>query len=202
MYVPPLYRQNDMTAIRQFIREARLASLVTVKDGRPLVSHVPVMLVDDDSTEHGRLICHLAANQQVATLNGPALITFLADDAYIHPGWYESTREHRRVVPTWNYIAVHISGEARTIEDPTAVHSLVEQLTDHHEQHRETRWQVNDAPADFIEGMLRGIVGVEIEIQSIEAKWKLGQDETAADFAGAISGLDKSDDARDRAAAN
>jgi transcriptional regulator len=201
VYLPPLFRQDDLTVIRDFIRAARLASLVTVEGGRPLVSHVPMLLLDDLS-QYGTLICHLSrANPQAGTLNGPALVTFLGNDAYVHPGWYESKRDHGKVVPTWSYVAVHAHGEARTIEEPGKLRSLVEHLTDRHEPGRDDRWRVSDAPAEFIEKMLNGIIGVEIEIRSFEAKWKLGQDESVADFHGAIAGLEKSPGERDRSAA-
>jgi transcriptional regulator len=201
MYLPPRYRQEDVTVISDFIRAARLASLITVDSGIPVVSHIPVLLLDD-ATENGVLVCHISrANPQASTLNGPALVTFLGDDAYIHPGWYESKRDHGKVVPTWNYVAVHVRGEARRVEEPTELRAILERLTDQHEKGREGRWHVSDAPADYIETMLDAIIGIEIKIHSVEAKWKFGQDKSVADFDGVIAGLEKSPDERDRSAA-
>ena len=197
MYNPPVFRQADPQLLREAIRSARLGSLITVAGSIPLVSHVP-MLLDDAPGPHGTLRCHLArANPQVATLDGPALATFVLDDAYVHPGWYGTKGENGRVVPTWNYVAVHVRGDARTLDRAQTL-ATVEALTDRHERERDKPWHVADAPEDYVRMMLDAIVGVELVVTSIEGKWKLGQDEPERDAHGVMEALERSASERER----
>jgi transcriptional regulator len=108
------------------------------------------------------------------------------------PAWYATKREHGRVVPTWNYITAHVYGELVIHDDVAWLEALVRRLTAHHEDGRPAPWSVDDAPTDYIAGQLRAIVGVEIRIERIEAKAKLSQNRSDADFAGSIAGLEAS----------
>ena len=110
-------------------------------------------------------------------------------DAYISPGWYASKAEHGRVVPTWNYITAHVYGTLVVHDDPAWVEDLVRRLTGRHEAEAEHPWSVDDAPAAFIAGQLRAIVGVELIITRIEAKAKLSQNRPEADVVGVVAGL-------------
>jgi transcriptional regulator len=110
-------------------------------------------------------------------------------DSYISPGFYESKREHGRVVPTWNYLTAHIHGELIVHDDPVWLEALVRRLTDRHEAARPEPWSVDDAPRDYTENQLRAIVGVELRVTHIEAKAKLGQNRSSADVDGVIEGL-------------
>jgi transcriptional regulator len=110
-------------------------------------------------------------------------------DAYITPGWYASKAEHGRVVPTWNYVTAHVYGRLVVHDDPVWTEDLVRRLTAKHEAYRDHPWSADDAPRPFIEGQLRAIVGVELEITRIEAKAKLSQNRPAADVEGVIAGL-------------
>lgn len=204
MYLPPHFRQDDLGEIHALIRSARLATLVTVSHGAPLVSHVP-MILDEANPPYGTLLCHVSrANPQWLAVEPTteALAIFLGPDAYISPSWYESKREHGKVVPTWNYVAVHAHGRIRAFEDPERLRALVERLTRKHEANRTQPWEVGDAPESFIAGQLRGIVGLEITIERLEGKWKLSQNRSAGDVAGVIAALESSPDATDRATAN
>ncbi len=186
------------------IRAARLGTLITIADGAPMISHVP-MLFDENEGPHGTLLCHVSrANEQWRAIGAgsDAVVVFLEPDAYITPNWYASKREHGKVVPTWNYIAVHAYGTATTVEQPRDVRKFVERLTRKHEGDRADPWHVTDAPEPYIEAQLRGIVGIEIAVQRFDAKWKLGQNRPEADTAGVIAGLDASADAMDRAVAD
>jgi transcriptional regulator len=120
---------------------------------------------------------------------GESLVIVRGADAYISPSWYQSTTEHGRVVPTWNYITAHVYGRLVVHDDPGWVEHLVRRLTDKHESHREQPWWVDDAPPPFIAGQLRAIVGVELAITRIEAKAKLSQNRPQADIDGVIAGL-------------
>jgi transcriptional regulator len=203
VYVPPHFRQDDVTEIHALIRSSRLATLVTVAQSAPVISHVP-MLLDDTARPYGKLLCHLSrANEQWRSI-GPdteALVIFMGPDAYVTPSWYETKREHGKVVPTWNYIAVHGYGPVRVVEDRQELRSFVERLTHKHEAHRAEPWNVSDAPEAFIEAQLGGIVGLEITVRRFDAKWKLSQNRPAVDVAGVIAGLESSTNATDRATA-
>ena len=114
---------------------------------------------------------------------------FAGPDAYISPSWYATKRETGKVVPTWNYVAVHAYGELVVHDDPVWSADLVRRLTDHHEAARDEPWSVDDAPADFVRAQLRAIVGIELPITRLEGKRKLSQNRPAADVAGVIAGL-------------
>jgi transcriptional regulator len=121
---------------------------------------------------------------------GTSVLTLFRGAAhYVSPSWYAAKREHGRVVPTWNYALVQVRGTIRFIQDPQWLAALVAALTDEHERTRAAPWRVSDAPPDYVAGMLRGIVGFEIEIGAIEGKFKSSQNRSAADRAGVRAGL-------------
>lgn len=189
MYVPPHFRQSDTAAMQAAMRDIAFASLVSHGEHGLTASHVPLLL-DAARGPYGVLRGHLArANMQARQKPDQALAIFLGPQGYISPGWYAAKREHGKVVPTWNYIAVHASGPLRWIEDGEALLAIVRDLTEHHEAGLPAPWRVSDAPADFIAGMLRGIIGFELEIADLQGKWKLSQNRSPADIAGGIAGL-------------
>lgn len=208
LYQPAAFREPDQDILHALIAAARLAMLASNgPDGVPDVTHLPLRL-DAQAGPHGALIGHLArANPHVGRLRecGRAVAVFQGVEAYVSPNWYASKVEHHRVVPTWNYEVVHAAGRIEVIDDPARLHAVVADLTDHHER-RQARpgsvpWSVDDAPATFIEGQLRGIVGLVLHIDSLIGKRKLSQNRPEADRAGAAAGLAASDDPRDRATA-
>ncbi len=202
MYIPPHFRQDDPVELRALIHGARLATLVSVADGVPFVSHVPLML-DESASPHGTLLGHLSrANPQWRTLAaGDALVIFMGPDAYVSPNRYASKAEHGKVVPTWNYVAVHAYGRPRLIEAPAELRALVDRLTALHEADEPVPWSSTDAPPAYVEAQLAGIVGFAIPIDRIEGKWKLSQNRPDADMAGVIDGLSASRSEADRATA-
>jgi transcriptional regulator len=146
-------------------------------------SHIP-MLLEEQHGQHGRLLGHLARpnGQWKATPDGsPALAIALGPDAYVTPSWYPTKRESGRVVPTWNYVSIHVHGVVRFFHDRERLLDLVERLTDREERSRENPWKVSDAPPEFVDAMLKGIVGVELAISRIEGKWKASQNRSAQD---------------------
>ncbi|MBO0898351.1 FMN-binding negative transcriptional regulator [Cellulomonas sp. zg-ZUI199] len=200
MYVPVFNAVEDATEIRGLVAAAGSAELVTVgPDGYPTSTLLPVVWDGD------RLVLHMArANPQWRTIgdDAPALAVVTGPQAYVSPSWYPSKAEHGRVVPTWNYSAVHLTGRARVHTDPAWLHDAVSALTDRHETGRPDRWQVTDAPEVFVEKQLRAIVGIELLVERVEAKAKLSQNRSAADHAGVVAGLATQDDAQASAVAH
>ena len=187
MYVPSFNRIDDDGEIRRFVAAARSAEFVTVDpDGVPVATLLPIMW-DGDT-----VVAHMArANPQWKTIapDSPALLICSGPEAYISPSWYAAKAEHGRVVPTWNYSAVHLSGTVRVHEDRDWLRDVVTQLTGVHEDVRSEPWHVSDAPEKYIDGQLGGIVGLEITVTRVEGKAKLSQNRSEADRRGVVSGL-------------
>lgn len=200
MYVPPAFRQTDLPALHREIGNCRLATLVSHGKNGLQASHLPLLLRPDEG-RYGTLYGHLArANPhwQVLAEGTEALVLFNGPDAYVSPSWYPAKAEHGKVVPTWNYIAVHAYGRAEVFDDAERLRSLLAGLTERHEGPRPQPWAVDDAPQDYIAGMLRAVVGFALPIERLEGKWKLGQNRSEADRRGVHDGLANSTDPRDR----
>ncbi len=202
MYIPTAFRETDRSLIQDTIRDGRLASLVTATAAGLVCTPLP-MLLDADEGPLGTLYGHVAkANPHwMAAPIGAALAIFMGPDAYITPSWYDRKRRDGKVVPTWNYMAVHAHGPVEFFEDAGRLLDIVTRLTDRHEAHRTCPWAVGDAPAEFIRAQLGAIVGVRLPIARLEAKRKMSQNHTAQDRATVKAGLAHSDDARDQRAA-
>lgn len=191
MYLPSTFREDDPVRIRAAIRDFPFAQLVTFGEGGLTATPVPLML-DPDAGPQGSLIGHLArANPQWKTADTAveALAIFSGPDGYVTPSWYATKRETGKVVPTWNYVSIQVRGRISFHEDADTLLGIVTRLTESHERSRAEPWAVSDAPADFVVGQLRAIVGVRLEITAISAKWKMSQNRTEADRAGVRDGL-------------
>lgn len=191
MYISPAFRQPDAEAQRALIAAHPLAQLVSGGESGLQADPLPLLL---DSYPDGawRLRGHLArANPHGQSLarNGACLAMFQGEAGYISPGWYATKAEHGKVVPTWNYQALHCHGQAQVITDPTWLMALLQALTGVHEAQRQAPWQVKDAPPGFIDTLIGAIVGIEIRVTRTEAKWKLSQNRSRADRDGTIAGL-------------
>lgn len=200
MYTPRAFALDDLPELQQLIRHTRLAQLVTFGEHGLQASHLPLLLNPDEGP-NGTLYGHLAkANRQWQDLqNGSeALVIFAGAEAYVSPGFYPAKAEHGKVVPTWNYLAVHAYGQAEVFTDTERLLTLVSALTDRHENGRAQPWKVSDAPVDYIDGMLKAIVGFALPIQRLQGKRKLSQNRSAADIAGVREGLAASFDVRDQ----
>ncbi|AGL87838.1 negative transcriptional regulator, PaiB family [Pseudomonas sp. NFPP10] len=200
MYLPRAFVDEDLARLQQLILGSRLATLVTWGALGLQASHLPLLL-DPGQGANGTLYGHLAkANPQCAELaaGAEALVIFTGEDAYVSPSFYPSKAEHGKVVPTWNYVAVHAYGQPEVFSDPERLLKVVGGLTERHEAGRPQPWQVTDAPADYLEGMLRAIVGFALPIQRLEGKRKLSQNRSAEDIAGVREGLAASADLRDQ----
>lgn len=204
MYNPSGFAIKDLHELQQQILDTRLAVVVTHDEQGLQASHLP-LLFSPDQGPNGTLYGHFArANPQWKALqNGAeALVIFAGADAYVSPGFYPSKAEHGKVVPTWNYVAVHAYGSAEVFSDADRLLNLVSALTDRHEAARAQPWTVADAPADYIDSMLKAIVGFALPIQRLEGKRKLSQNRSTADIAGVREGLAASPDAHDQALAH
>ncbi|ROM92153.1 FMN-binding negative transcriptional regulator [Pseudomonas brassicacearum] len=204
MYTPSAFAIDDLPALHQQILDTRLAVLVTHGEQGLQASHVPLLLSPEQGP-NGTLYGHLArANPQWQELEAgaEALVIFAGADAYVSPAFYPSKAEHGKVVPTWNYVAVHAYGNAEVISDAHRLRNLVSDLTDRHERGRPQPWKVDDAPAHYIEGMLKAIVGFALPIHRLEGKRKLNQNRSTADIAGVREGLTASTNPHDQALAH
>jgi transcriptional regulator len=186
MYVPR-FNVMDADEVRPFVAAAGSAELITVgDDGFPLATRLPVLWSED------RLIFHMAlANPHWRSIEegAPALAVVTGPEAYISPSWYATKAEHGRVVPTWNYSAVHFTGRVTVRRTPEWLKEAVTSLTDHHEGRREEPWSVTDAPESYVAQQLKAVVGIEFSVTAVEAKAKRSQNRSAEDRAGVIAGL-------------
>jgi transcriptional regulator len=196
MYLPAPFRESDRSTLYDFIVAHPLAVLVSaMADGfaeAPYATHVPLHLDRDAGVLRG----HLArANPHVDRLRAApggaaaALAVFTGTDHYITPAWYPSKQEHGKVVPTWNYIAVHVQGTATLHDDSAWLDAHLSQLTDAHEASQAHPWAMHDAPADYLAAQMRAIVGVTVRIDALEGKYKLSQNRSDADISGVVRGL-------------
>jgi len=202
VYIPPAFRDDDKESLRATIRAARLATLVTATAEGLLATPLPLLL-DESEGEHGTIYGHVAkANPQWrAPVLGDGMAIFMGPDAYVTPAWYQTKQETGKVVPTWNYVAIHAYGPVEFFEDADRLLEVVTRLTNLHEGGRAAPWSVSDAPPDFIQSQLKGIVGLRMPVARLEGKRKMSQNRNATDRAGVASGLAASDRPSDRAVA-
>ncbi|HEX3755421.1 MAG TPA: FMN-binding negative transcriptional regulator [Rhizomicrobium sp.] len=188
MYVPDHFREDRVPVLHDAIRRIGFGTLVTLDDDGIEANHVPMLL----DAEAGILRGHLArANPQARSLRpgAQALAIFLGPHAYVSPSWYPSKVETGKAVPTWNFIAVHAQGTIVRQQDAAWLRAHVAALTEVHEAARATPWSLADAPSDYLDGMLRAIIGFELAVTRLDGKWKLSQNRSPADIAGVRDGL-------------
>ncbi|XVX20026.1 FMN-binding negative transcriptional regulator [Actinomycetota bacterium] len=192
MYVPASNRIEDDAEIRAMVEAVAAAHLITVgPDGEPDSTLLPILWDGD------RVVAHIArANPQWERIapDSPALLVIPGPDAYISPSWYVEKERHGRVVPTWNYTQVQLRGTARVVQERDWLLEAVTLLSERHERGRELPWAVADAPEKYIDGMLRGIVGIEITVTEVHGKVKLSQNRLPEDRARVVEGLAAEDD--------
>jgi transcriptional regulator len=195
MYIPAHFA-IDAAAVGDLLTNHGAADLITLTEDGLLATMLP-FAYEPSAGEHGALYGHVARNndQWRKPALGESLAIVRGPDAYVSPSWYAAKAEHGRVVPTWNYLTAHVYGQLLVHDDPGWVEDVVRRLTTKHENARlaspgqPPAWSVDDAPRKFIEGQLRAIVGLELQITRIEAKAKLSQNRPATDIAGIVEGL-------------
>jgi len=209
MYIPAPHAESNEDTLFDFIAGNPLGAFVTTSSSGELVAtHMP-WVIHRERGEHGALEGHIARANSGHTAHLDlgadhrlsALVIFTGPDAYISPNWYASTIEHGKVVPTWNYVAVHVYGKARFTTDREFLSRHLAQLVSLHESARPTPWSLSDAPREYIERQMQAIVGVELAIERIEGKWKMSQNRPAQDVAGVVDNLRSSPVPEDRAVA-
>lgn len=198
VYLPPHFTESDPEILAAHIDRYDFATLVTHGSGGLIASQIPILAERRD----GRLYLqgHIARpNPQAADLDGPgeALVIFAGPHAYVSPSWYQA----QPAVPTWNYASVHAYGAARRIEDIEWLRGFLRRLSARHEAREAAPWRMDDQPAPFLDGMLKGIVGLEIAVERCEGKFKLSQNRPAVDRPRIIAALERRDDADSRAVA-
>lgn len=190
MYCPPAFKEDRADVLRQAIRAHPLGTLVTSGLSGLAANVLPFSLV---SEPHGDVLrAHLAkANEQLLDLRegAPALVLFQGPQSYISPSWYPSKQEHGKVVPTWNYVVIEVRGTPTIIEDEAWLLAQIGELTSAHESKRADPWKVADAPREFIQAQLKGIVGLELPISRMEGKWKVSQNQPEQNRSGVVAAL-------------
>lgn len=191
MYVPKPFEETDVSVLHQLILAHPLGALVTLTHHGLDANHIP-FLVRAAPAPLGTLHGHMARANPLwrdFSRDVEALVIFQGPETYISPSWYPSKKEHGEVVPTWNYAVVHVHGSLRVIDDPVWMRAHLEELVTRCEAGRPIPWKMTDAPAEYIERMIRAIVGLEIPIQRLIGKWKVSQNRAARDREGVIEGL-------------
>ncbi|CAA6604821.1 FMN-binding negative transcriptional regulator [Rhodospirillaceae bacterium LM-1] len=191
MYTPAHFKEERLPVLQAAIQSSGLAILVSSASHGLEVSHLPLFLEPTEGP-FGTLYGHMARANPHANLRNAdtdSLAIFQGPHAYVSPSWYETKRQTDKVVPTWNYIAVHAHGRLELADDPVLARSVVEKLTAIHEAQREHPWAVSDAPNDYLQTMLKAILPFRLPISRLEGSWKLSQNKAAEDRAGVIQGL-------------
>jgi transcriptional regulator len=191
MYLPAHFAETRPEELHRVIREHPLGMLVTPGEAGMDADHIPFEL-DPGAGAHGVLTAHVArANPlwQRCPTGTQVMVVFRGAQAYISPSWYPSKHEAHRQVPTWNYEAVHVHGTLTVRDDERFVRGLVARLTRRHEATEPQPWKMGDAPPDYIDSMLRNIVGIEIAVSTMTGKSKLSQNKDERDRLGAADAL-------------
>ena len=205
MYAPRHFEETRPEVLHELVRSHPLGLLITQDADAGLSANLVPFLLEHDEAGRAVLRAHVArANPvwQAARRDVDSLVVFQGPQAYVSPGWYASKAEHGKVVPTWNYVMVQARGKLQVHEDAPWLLSLVTRLTQRHEAALPRPWAVADAPADFIDGMLRAIVGIEIPLDALAGKWKVSQNRSTADREGVAAGLREQGAASDGASVN
>jgi transcriptional regulator len=191
MYLPAHFQEERLDVLHQFIRRHGFATLVTLGPDGLTANHIPFLL-DTDRGTHGTLRGHVARSNplwKASRTDMDSLAVFQGAYGYISPSLYPTKAETGKVVPTWNYAVVHAYGPLCVIDDTEWLRTMVTDLTNHHESVRARPWAVTDAPGEFVDRMLKAIVGIEIPISRLEGKWKVSQNRPPKDRSGVVAGL-------------
>ena len=189
MYLPRHFEQNDAAVLAEAMHAHPLATLIVATTEGPTADLIPLEF-HPELGAHGTLRGHVArANPLWRAAGASVLAVFHGPQAYVSPNWYPSKREHGKVVPTWNYTMVQARGALRAVDDAPWLRALVGRLTEHHEAQQVQPWSVSDAPDDYVQQMLKAIVGIEIVLTSLIGKWKVSQNRSAADREGVATGV-------------
>lgn len=199
MFVAPPSREDRRDVLLQAVRDIHFAAVVVAPGGVFASSHLP-LLVKETGNGDVLLEGHVSRANDLwrQSRDTPALAIFQGPQAYIHPGWYPSKQRDGRAVPTWNYIAVHLTGVISANEDETWLRRHLEELTAANESGRAEPWAIDDAPPEYVAALIKGVVGLQIRVETIEGNWKMGQRQPLENRLGAAQGLAASPHAADQ----
>jgi transcriptional regulator len=192
MYLPKHFSVDDPALLAQLIAEYPLATIVGSLENQLEINHLPLMLSSDRTKLYGHIARVNPLVKVAGSSNTSVTAIFNGPQAYVTPAWYPSKKETGKVVPTWNYAVVHAQGNIKLIEDVQWLRSHVAQMTNIHEPTYQSNWKLDDAPEDYVQMMLKAIIGIEIEVQSLTGKFKLSQNRPAEDYAAVVETIEKS----------
>ena len=192
MYLPKHFLIEDPAILGQLIAEYPLATIIGNLDGQLEINHLPLMLSENKTKLYGHIARSNPLTKVAGSTNTAVTAIFNGPNAYVTPAWYPSKQESGKVVPTWNYAVVHAQGSIKLIEDPAWLRSHVAQMTDIHEPTYQSNWKLDDAPEEYVQMMLKAIIGIEIEVNSLIGKFKLSQNRPAQDYEAVVKQLEKS----------
>jgi transcriptional regulator len=193
MYIPKHFGETNLDVIQALMSDYPLSTLVTLSADGLNANHIPLHWVDNGS-DYGCLRGHVARANPMWTYvdrGCEVLAIFQSENAYISPSWYATKQQTGKVVPTWNYAAVHAYGTMRVIDDAAWIRNQLEAMTFHHELAFPEPWMVSDAPQDFTDMLIEQIVGIEITITRLQGKWKVSQNQSSENQESVIEGLHK-----------
>lgn len=193
MYLPAHFAENRSEILQALIQQNPLATLVMHTADGLEANHIPLQFLPPTvAAPHGLLQGHVARANALwknAQAETDVLVIFQGPHAYISPSWYPGKADHARIVPTWNYVAVHARGQLVIKDDAAWLREFLGRLTATHETEAKSAWRMDDAPDDYIKKMLTAIVGFEITINALQGKWKVSQNKSVAERAGMVQGL-------------
>lgn len=192
MYLPKHFSVDDPALLAQLIAEYPLATIVGSLENQLEINHLPLMLSSDRTKLYGHIARVNPLVRVAGSSNTSVTAIFNGPQAYVTPAWYPSKKETGKVVPTWNYAVVHAQGNIKLIEDVQWLRSHVAQMTNIHEPTYQSNWKLDDAPEDYVQTMLKAIIGIEIEVKSLVGKFKLSQNRPAEDYAAVVETIEKS----------
>ena len=204
MYIPAKNAELRPAVLHDFMEAHPLVALVSATEGDLFATHLPIVL-HRDRGRHGTIEGHFAranGHHRHLAARPDALCMFSGPGAYISPSWYPGKLLHGEEVPTWNYVAVHAHGTVILHDDHAFLWRHLEELTTRFEADRERPWRVSDAPASYITGLERAIVGFEMPIARLEGKWKMSQNRSPAEIDGVVRGLSASENPVDNEVAS
>ena len=192
MYTPKQFHESDIQTMHELMRAQPLATVITCTADGLTANHIPFYLRDNG--DKGILQAHVARSNPIWTdfvAGERVLVVFQDVDAYISPSWYASKADDHKVVPTWNYGAVHVHGVLRVVDDAAWIRAQMDALTAQQEAGFAQPWAVADAPSDYIDPMIaRALIGLEIVIERLDGKWKVSQNQSERNRAGVVAGLE------------
>ncbi|MCH7307975.1 FMN-binding negative transcriptional regulator [Acinetobacter sp. NIPH 1852] len=194
MFLPEIFVEKDLEKLYALIQDYPFATLISHSAEGVEANHLPFKLLLDKESDTAFLIAHIAKGNPLHTQienNTDVLVIFQGEQGYISPNWYPTKQQHHQHVPTWNYQVVHIKGKINFLHDEKSLRGILAKLTRTHEAKQAKPWKMSDAPSEYIAEELKGIIGIEIQIEKITGKFKLSQNREKIDALGVVAGLEQ-----------